>query len=143
MNFGFLLNPRILESSNPSAHRHVIFTLHSKYGYVKKIFMVDTITHGLIGAFLSRLGFRQKEGKIAATVMVLASILPDFDMILNFWGDEITYKNHRGFTHSVFGAIAISLILALIFYFLSSYKRLFHLFLFTLILLLEREILRH
>ena len=95
--------------------------------------MVDTITHGLIGAFVSRLGFRQKHGKIAAAVMVLSAILPDFDMILNFWGDEITYKNHRGFTHSIFGAIVISLILALIFYFFSSYKRFLHLFLFSIL----------
>ena len=58
--------------------------------------MVDTITHGLIGAFLSRLGFRQKHGKVAATVMILSAVLPDFDMVLNFWGEEITYGGFKG-----------------------------------------------
>lgn len=84
---------------------------------------MDTITHGLSGVLLAKTGFHQRYGRTAMALFVISAILPDIDNLLWFWGDFAYLKYHRGITHSLLGALILSLFLALIFYFLTSLKR--------------------
>ena len=68
---------------------------------------MDTITHGLLGAVVAQLGFRQRIGRDASWMAAAAAVSPDLDM---FVGPLITRLGgngnnhlfeHRGLSHSL------------------------------------------
>lgn len=70
---------------------------------------MDPITHGLFGATIAQLGFRQRIGRDATIVAALAAMLPDVDLLIPRFsrmsgiplGPFREYLQHRGLTHSV------------------------------------------
>lgn len=74
---------------------------------------MDNVTHTLTGFALSRAGFvRSQKGQLAA--FIVASNLPDIDIVTALGGDTAYLSNHRGLTHSVLGVAVLSLLLALV-----------------------------
>lgn len=69
---------------------------------------MDPVTHALVGMAL---GLQSGEislmnGAMAASIA--GSVLPDLDIVFQLWGDYVYLKHHRGFSHSLPGAILIS-----------------------------------
>jgi inner membrane protein len=74
---------------------------------------MDNITHSLTGFALSRLGLgRTTAGATAA--LVIASNLPDADIVSRFYGTAAYLEHHRGLSHSVVGAPLLALGLAVV-----------------------------
>lgn len=74
---------------------------------------MDTITHGLSGAILSRTGFYQRFGRAATMLIIIGAIIPDIDHIsLRLAGPLAYLKYHRGFTHSILGSFVIAALMA-------------------------------
>lgn len=81
---------------------------------------MDPITHGLFGATIAQLGFRQRIGRGTTVVAVLAAMLPDVDILIPRLsqatgiplGPFREYLQHRGLTHSAlfvpFMALAVA-----------------------------------
>ena len=81
---------------------------------------MDPITHGLFGATIAQLGFRQRIGQGTTVVAVLAAMLPDVDILIPRLsqvtgiplGPFREYLQHRGLTHSAlfvpFMALAVA-----------------------------------
>lgn len=83
---------------------------------------MDPITHGLFGATIAQLGFRQRIGRDATVVATLAAMLPDVDLLVPrlaqmagiSLGPFREYMEHRGLTHSALFAPVIALVVAAI-----------------------------
>ncbi len=79
---------------------------------------MDTITHGLLGATVAQLGFRQRIGRDATWAAVVATIVPDLDILvaplLTLTGTELdefsVISNHRGISHSLLMIPVLSLV---------------------------------
>ncbi|MBI4594843.1 MAG: metal-dependent hydrolase, partial [Candidatus Tectomicrobia bacterium] len=87
---------------------------------------MDTITHGLTGSLLATAIFVDKKSgqrdKPASLSLIIGSIFPDIDFIFGIFGSLATIKYHRGFTHSLTGALLFALIWAFLYTRFSSYK---------------------
>ena len=89
---------------------------------------MDPITHLLSGSLLSRSGFGNRYGGVATFALIIGAIFPDIDVFLLIFVDRWTaYKHHRGLTHSLLGILIFSLILALLIYLFSDFKKYWHL----------------
>jgi len=77
---------------------------------------MDPISTGLGGALLARPLPREKAGPAAVITVTAASLLPDADVVAEFFGgDELAMLSvHRGFSHSFFGAAVMAPVLALL-----------------------------
>jgi len=83
---------------------------------------MDTITHGLLGATLAQLGFRQRLGWGATAAAVAAAVAPDMDLfiapILHRFGLNGNglghWIEHRGITHSLVLVPILALVIAAI-----------------------------
>jgi inner membrane protein len=74
---------------------------------------VDNLTHTLVGVALAQAGFsRASRGATAA--VILASNLPDVDVLFALQGSVAYLAHHRDLTHSVVGAPLLALALAAI-----------------------------
>jgi len=73
---------------------------------------MDNLTHGLAGYLLSRAGFSRLCPR-AGVILVLASELPDVDLVSALWGPDVYLDYHRGFTHSVLAAPLLAAVPAL------------------------------
>ena len=74
---------------------------------------MDNLTHSLTGLALGRAGLsRQTRG--AGLALVLASNLPDIDVMLSLQGSTAYLEHHRGLTHSVLGAPLLAVALAIL-----------------------------
>ena len=66
---------------------------------------MDPVTHALSGALVARLVTRADapagETLRRMAVGALAAAAPDLDVVLGFFGPEVTLRTHRGLTHSV------------------------------------------
>jgi inner membrane protein len=72
---------------------------------------MDNLTHSLTGLALSRAGLaRQTRG--GALALVLASNLPDVDVVTALGGETSYLAHHRGLSHSVVAAPFLALLLA-------------------------------
>jgi inner membrane protein len=70
------------------------------------------LTHSLTGLALSRAGLsRTSRGSTLA--LVLASNLPDVDLVTSFQGATAYLEHHRGFTHGILGGTLLAVCLAL------------------------------
>ncbi len=67
---------------------------------------MDPVTHGLTGAVLAQVGFRQRWGRQATAAMVGGAMVPDVDV---FWSRGVlALETHRGITHSLVGALGLA-----------------------------------
>lgn len=73
---------------------------------------MDPVTHGLSGALLSQLGFRQKT---ALAVLIISAMAPDLDYIAGFWGTDALLHYHRGITHSILALFLFPVIMGVAF----------------------------
>lgn len=85
---------------------------------------MDTITHGLIGALVSKAGFYQKAGRVATVALTVGAVFPDIDFVTSFFGPDFALRYHRGITHSVIAAPFFAILLGAIIYRFSSFKNL-------------------
>lgn len=74
---------------------------------------MDNLTHSLAGLALARAGLA-KSTRGATAALVLASNLPDIDILTGVSGAAAYLEHHRGFTHGIVGAPLLGLLLALV-----------------------------
>ncbi len=72
-------------------------------------------THTLIGLAVARTGFDEWVPRAAITA-VIASNLPDIDLVTDLYGVPSYLEYHRGITHSFIGILVLSLLLAGVMY---------------------------
>lgn len=63
---------------------------------------MENLCHTLAGVVLARAGL-DRTTPLATATLVLASNLPDVDILTVWWGDLAYLEHHRGITHSVLG----------------------------------------
>jgi inner membrane protein len=88
---------------------------------LKEIFMPTIITHSVIAVSAGKIFVRKKMPLRFWILSVVCSIIPDADVLAFSFG--IPYGNflgHRGFFHSIFFALILSLCLAFVFF--NDYK---------------------
>lgn len=74
---------------------------------------MDTITHIAIGACIGEIVAAKQIGKKALVIGAGAQVIPDIDVFCAFWmSPSSNALAHRGFTHSFFFGILVSLVLA-------------------------------
>ncbi|MEN8907498.1 MAG: metal-dependent hydrolase [Clostridiales bacterium] len=82
---------------------------------------MDPVTHAVSGIAISKVAGEQLDiSNPVFAAIVVGSIFPDIDILLQKWGDYVYLKNHRGFTHSIVGLVLSSIILSLIIMFIYS-----------------------
>lgn len=64
---------------------------------------MENLTHSLAGWQIGQLGIFQRVGPRAGLVGLVAANLPDIDVLLYAWDQDLATWQHRGFTHSAFG----------------------------------------
>lgn len=70
---------------------------------------MDPITHGIVGgAVAAALGVDVSLTNPLFLATTLGAVIPDLDIIYQYWGDYVYLKNHRGFSHSFLGLLAMS-----------------------------------
>ena len=73
---------------------------------------MDNLTHSLVGYALARAGAGRSTPAPVLT-LVLASNIPDVDIVTVFTGGPVTYLDaHRGFTHGPVGCLALAALTA-------------------------------
>ncbi|MFN3322611.1 MAG: metal-dependent hydrolase [Bryobacteraceae bacterium] len=73
---------------------------------------MDNLTHTFVGLMLSRAGLN-RVSPYATPLLLLASNVPDID-IVTLWGGSLAYlDHHRGFTHGIFAIPIMGLLPAL------------------------------
>ncbi len=55
---------------------------------------MDTVTHGLVGALLSKTGFSQKAGRIATIAFVVGAVFSDIDVVVSLLGPDFIIRYH-------------------------------------------------
>src|SRR5579859_3336815 len=73
---------------------------------------MEPVTHLLTGACLGRAGFNRKTA-YATLAMTLAAEVPDLDMLWGLRGPLLQFQHHRGFTHTLLGALVVALVVTL------------------------------
>lgn len=82
---------------------------------------MDPLTHGLIGIGLTVFtGERFSIGNPLHMGAFLGALAPDFDIVLQLFGDISYLKHHRGFSHSIPGVVLFSGLLSLMIWGLYS-----------------------
>ncbi|MEK6816355.1 MAG: metal-dependent hydrolase, partial [Nanoarchaeota archaeon] len=81
--------------------------------------MTDNLTHTLFALFIGvilipLLNFKGKQ-RMAYIAVLLAGNAPDIDIIIRAFGAGLYLTNHRVLSHSVFGILALAVILMIIF----------------------------
>src|SRR5215471_15823788 len=72
-------------------------------------------THTLVGLALAKTGLGQWERR-ATLAAVIASNLPDIDIVTQFAGTTTYLNYHRGITHTIVGTPLLSVLLASVTY---------------------------
>ena len=76
---------------------------------------MDTISTGIGGALLARALPERWRGPSGAGVVVFASVVPDADVVADFFLDELgRIAQHRSFTHSLLGVVVMAPLGALV-----------------------------
>ena len=101
--------------------RHYWLVIYLIMPYINKRFIrkevrhMDPATHVLTGIAVSKLGEQAMSIQNPAFIgIVLGAIAPDFDIVLQKWGDYVYLKNHRGISHSIIGIIGFAGIITLL-----------------------------
>lgn len=96
---------------------------------------MDTITHALTGALIGS-GFREKTGRAGFACALAASVVPDLDMPLRFFGAAAYLEYHRVVLNSLFVAPFVALAVSLAAWRFGAYKKFFPLFAIALVTVL-------
>lgn len=73
---------------------------------------MDNLTHTLIGVGAAQAGLSRRFGRGTLLTLILASNLPDLDVLWSFLAGGDAFLSRRMFTHSLFGAPLLSAALA-------------------------------
>ncbi len=95
---------------------------------------MDPITHALVG--LAAGGFSGDGGVLSnplALGCLVGSVIPDSDIVMQYWGDYAYLKNHRGASHSLVGMAALSIAASFLICLLFPGNSFFGVFLWTYI----------
>ena len=76
---------------------------------------MDNLTHSLVGLAAAKAGLGRRT-PYATFVCVVASNLPDIDIVALARGPTFYLQHHRGITHSIVGTLALAVALPLLFY---------------------------
>ena len=81
---------------------------------------MDPITHAVAGAAISKvMGLQLDFTDPLISAVIVGSVFPDIDILLQKWGHYVYLKNHRGITHSIIGilfsAVIITALISLIY----------------------------
>ena len=76
---------------------------------------MDNLTHSLVGLAAAKAGM-ERWSPMATAVCVLASNVPDIDILATLGGRWFYLHNHRGITHSIVGTLALALLIPVLFY---------------------------
>lgn len=76
---------------------------------------MENLTHSLVGLAAAKAGL-ERLSPGATALCILAANAPDADVVTTLWGRWVYLHHHRGITHSIVGAIALALLLPLLFY---------------------------
>ena len=74
---------------------------------------MDNVTHTLAGIAISQTGLNRKT-RFCTLALVLASNVPDVDIITRVRGSAAYLQYHRGITHSFLGATALAVVLTVL-----------------------------
>lgn len=73
---------------------------------------MDIVTHGLLGALVAQTLSRSRNLRVATVVGGIAALLPDLDVFIQSQSDPLlVLEYHRHFTHSIFFAPLVALLL--------------------------------
>src|SRR5262245_37799553 len=72
---------------------------------------MENLAHSLCGAALARTRLGRLH-RLAPVSLLVAANLPDVDVVSGLFGRQSYLLHHRGFTHSVLGALLLALLLA-------------------------------
>lgn len=95
---------------------------------------MDPISHALVG--LAAGGFSGDGGVLSnplALGCLIGSVMPDADIIMQYWGDYAYLKHHRGASHSLVGMAALSAAASLLIRLLFPGSSFLSIFLWTFI----------
>jgi len=85
---------------------------------------MDLLSHVLVGGLVASVGLQKEYGPVASATMVAASVAPDVDSVLMVLGPEFFFRYHRHpLTHSVGGAVLLSLVLTGVVCLATPFKR--------------------
>lgn len=75
---------------------------------------MDTVTHGIVGALISKGYFSERHGRVATFAATVGAMFPDVDVVAEIVSrDPLSIiKYHRGITHSFIGMPLFALVLA-------------------------------
>lgn len=76
---------------------------------------MDNLTHTLTGIALAQAGLKRKS-RFSMLALIIASNIPDIDVVAAPHGGVAYLKYHRGITHSLIGLTALAAILAITLY---------------------------
>ncbi|HVG29535.1 MAG TPA: metal-dependent hydrolase [Pyrinomonadaceae bacterium] len=76
---------------------------------------MDNLAHTLVGLAAAKAGL-ERASPYATAVCVLAANAPDADIVAALKGRWFYLQHHRGITHSIVGALALALLLPLVFF---------------------------
>lgn len=76
---------------------------------------MDNFTHTLTGIALGQAGLKRKT-RFGMSALIIASNLPDADVVMAMHGGITYLKYHRGITHSLIGLTVLAAILAIVLY---------------------------
>jgi inner membrane protein len=79
---------------------------------------MDNLTHTLTSVALSQAGLNRKT-RFATLALVIGANLPDLDIVARLGGSATYLQYHRGITHSILGAVVLSVLLAGTIYYLG------------------------
>lgn len=109
-------------------HFAIIIQIDAKGGK-----QMDPISHAIVGLAAFSLFNTPAIGNPACIGAIVGAIAPDFDIVARIKGDYVYLKHHRVESHSVPGAIGLSIITTLILSFVYRQWNLYEIFLWTLI----------
>ena len=75
---------------------------------------MEPVTHVLTSVALARLGF-QKTTRLALPIVVVAGLAPELDALSAVGGASAYFHLNRTVTHSLLGAVALAIVVALVF----------------------------
>jgi inner membrane protein len=77
---------------------------------------MDNLTHSLVGLAAAKAGL-ERLSPGATAVCLIASNLPDSDLVVLLFGDRWTFlHHHRGITHAIIGIVILGLLLPALYY---------------------------
>jgi len=94
---------------------------------------LDPLSHGLVGLAVGSFSGGNVLTNPMALGCLIGSVMPDGDIIMQYWGDYAYLKNHRGASHSLFGMAVLSLAVSFLINFIFKGSSFFNILFWTYI----------